>query len=58
MLIKRFGNSEWKSGRRSTGTNGVAIRNSMIPEGPVLLLTKPEWADFLADVKDGDLDIT
>lgn len=58
MLIKQFGNSEWKKGSRGNGTNGAAGRNSMNPQGPVVLLTKPEWADFLADVKDGDLDIT
>ena len=46
MLIKNFGNSEWKKGSRGSGTNGVAVRNGISPIGPVVLLTNP-WPESL-----------
>src|SRR5215203_5946974 len=55
-----------KSGRSSAQGNcvelarlpgdGVAVRNSRDPEGPVLVFTDAELEAFLAGVKDGDFD--
>lgn len=53
-----------KSGRCDTNacveavlaTDGVWVRNSANPTGPVLSFTKQEWIAFLGGVLDGDFD--
>jgi hypothetical protein len=34
----------------------IAIRNSRYPTGPALVCTRPEFAAFLAGVRDGEFD--
>jgi hypothetical protein len=34
--------------------DGVAVRDSKNPTGPVLVFTPTEWAAFVAGVKDGE----
>jgi hypothetical protein len=36
--------------------DGVAVRDSKDPAGPVLLFTAHEWASFLGGVRDGEFD--
>ncbi|MCM3882475.1 DUF397 domain-containing protein [Frankia sp. R82] len=35
---------------------GVAVRDSKNPTGPVLAFTAPEWDAFLAGARDGEFD--
>ena len=37
--------------------DGVALRDSKDPSGPVLLFTAYEWDAFLAGAKDGEFDL-
>lgn len=56
----------WRKSTRSNGQNacvevadrgdGVAVRDSKNPAGPVLLVGGPEWAAFLGDICDGRFD--
>lgn len=34
----------------------VAVRDSKDPDGPVLIFTPAEWADFIRGVKQGEFD--
>jgi len=34
----------------------IAVRHSFDPEGPVVLYTRPEWAAFMAGVRNGEFD--
>jgi uncharacterized protein DUF397 len=40
----------------AVGDDGIAVRDSKDPSGPVLLFTAPEWRAFLAGVRDGEFD--
>jgi Domain of unknown function (DUF397) len=58
----------WRKSSRSNGSGGnncvevaglgvvAAIRDSKDPDGPVLLLTRPQWQGFTTSVKRGELD--
>lgn len=35
---------------------GVAVRDSKVPDGPLLWFTRTEWQAFLAGAKDGQFD--
>ncbi|MEV7008140.1 DUF397 domain-containing protein [Streptosporangium sp. NPDC051022] len=35
---------------------GVAVRDSKVPDGPLLWFTRAEWKAFLEGVKDGEFD--
>ena len=37
--------------------NGVAVRDSRKPEGPVLFFTPAEWDAFVGGAKDGEFDL-
>lgn len=36
--------------------DGVAVRDSKAPDGPVLLFSRVEWREFVAGVKAGSFD--
>jgi hypothetical protein len=36
--------------------DGVAMRDSHDPRGPVLVFTAQQWRDFIADVRTGAMD--
>lgn len=38
------------------GGNGVAVRDSKNPAGPMLSFTADEWSAFVAGVKNGEFD--
>ncbi|MEU4578979.1 DUF397 domain-containing protein [Nonomuraea sp. NPDC023979] len=57
----------WRKARASQGCSncvevspladgGVAVRDSKAPDGLTLAFTAPEWAAFLAGVRDGEFD--
>ena len=55
----------WRTARRSNGTNcvevaqvpdGVALRNSRTPDGPVIVYTAAEFAAFLDGARRGEFD--
>ncbi len=56
----------WRKATRSTGghacvevaslPNGVAVRDSKDPDGPILRYTLPEWDAFIAGAKSGEFD--
>lgn len=58
----------WRKSTRSQGNgncvawahleDGVAVRDTKHPEGPVLIFTPDEWAAFVGGVKDGEADRT
>jgi hypothetical protein len=58
----------WHKSTRSNGsgecveiaelTNGVAVRDSKDPAGPVLRFTRNEWLAFIGGAKDGEFDLT
>ena len=68
MPSRALPNLVWRKSRRSNpsgncvelallpGRDGVAIRNSRDPDGPMLLYTLDEIAAFLGGVQDGDFD--
>jgi hypothetical protein len=39
------------------GVTYVAMRNSIQPEGPILVFTPSEWDAFVAGAKDGEFDV-
>jgi hypothetical protein len=39
-------------------SDGIAVRDSKDPDGPVLVFTDHEWRAFLAGVRDGEFDGT
>jgi hypothetical protein len=39
-------------------TNGVAVRDSKDPNGPVLLFSPGEWEAFLAGARHGEFDFS
>lgn len=57
--------AEWRKSSRSGGNGGacvevagnlpgvVAVRDSKNPDGPALVLSRTQWAAFLAAVKSG-----
>ena len=58
----------WRKSSRSGAVNNcvevagnlphiVAVRDSKLPAGPVLLVTRPDWAAFAAEVKAGRFDV-
>ncbi|MEX5709935.1 DUF397 domain-containing protein [Parafrankia sp. FMc6] len=67
MTLVDLANAVWrKSSHSATQTNcveisrvpdGVAVRDSKDPDGPVLLFTPGEWAAFLAGVRDGEFEL-
>ncbi len=59
--------AEWRKSTRSGpwtdncvevafADNGVAVRDSKDPAGPVLVFTANEWDAFVAGAKDGEFD--
>ena len=60
-------NAKWRKSTRSGGNEGtcvevatnlpgvVAVRDSKNPGGPALVFQPVEWAAFLADLKNGEL---
>jgi Domain of unknown function (DUF397) len=36
--------------------DGMAMRDSDNPDGPILYFTREQWADFLAGARGGDFD--
>jgi len=55
----------WRSARRCNGGacaeigilgESVLVRNSAEPDGTCLTLSRGEWQEFVAGVKDGDFD--
>ncbi len=56
----------WRKSTRSNGqgqcvevaelTDGVAVRDSKDPNGPVLVFTPAEWTAFIKGAKDGEFD--
>ena len=56
----------WVKGKRSGSNgcvevavtpNGVAVRNSRDPQGPILEFEPTEWDAFKAGVRDGEFDL-
>jgi Domain of unknown function (DUF397) len=58
----QFSELKWRKARRSLGngecvevasleTARVAVRDSKMPAGAVVLYSAPEWRSFLADIK-------
>lgn len=59
----------WRKATRSNGNggnncvevaflgNGVAVRDSKNPDGPMLLFTAAEWTAFVESAADGEFDI-
>jgi len=55
--------AEWHKTTRSSANGqcvevahldqAVAVRDSKNPNGPKLIFTRPEWATFICDLKDG-----
>ncbi|MER6574665.1 DUF397 domain-containing protein [Nonomuraea sp. NPDC001023] len=39
------------------GDGNVALRDSKVQDGPVLVFTPSEWAAFTAGVRDGEFDL-
>jgi Domain of unknown function (DUF397) len=62
IAIPRFNNALWKKGSRSASTancvevatvNGlVGVRDSKNPTGHVIVVTAPEWINFLTIFQD------
>lgn len=62
-------NLEWRKSTRSNdnglcvefaelpGGNGIALRDSKDPAGPMLAFTNDEWNAFAGGVKDGEFDL-
>jgi hypothetical protein len=59
---------EWRKSSRSGGNGGecvevrrhgegVQVRDSKDPTGPILRFTRKEWAAFLGGAKDGEFDL-
>ena len=56
----------WRTSSRNSGADarievatlpdGVAVRDSSRPDGPVLLFTPAEWDAFVAGARDGEFD--
>ncbi|MFI6495931.1 DUF397 domain-containing protein [Nonomuraea typhae] len=56
----------WRSARGCNGNSacvevgflpgGVAVRDSKLPDGPVVFFTNSEWAAFIIGVKNGEFD--
>jgi hypothetical protein len=56
----------WRTSSRDSGADarievatlpdGVAVRDSSRPDGPVLLFTPAEWDAFVAGARDGEFD--
>lgn len=40
----------------SASVDGILVRNSTDPDGPVLHFTPQEWTAFVGGVRDGDFD--
>ncbi|NUP03288.1 MAG: DUF397 domain-containing protein [Nonomuraea sp.] len=40
------------------GDGNVALRDSKVEDGPVLVFTPSEWAAFTAGVRDGEFDLS
>lgn len=57
----------WKKSTQSNGSgncvevatiaNGVLVRDSKAPQGPILAFTPAEWDAFVGGAKDGEFDI-
>src|SRR5262249_44756811 len=56
---------EWRKSSRSGGgecvevallSDGVAVRDSRRPGGPILIFDRGQWDDFLAGLRDGEFD--
>jgi hypothetical protein len=37
--------------------DAIAVRDSKLPDGPVLLFTQEEWDAFVGGAKDGEFDL-
>lgn len=49
----------WQTGdhpEKNLVPDGMAMRNSRDPDGPVLVFTRAEWAAFMAGVRAGEFD--
>lgn len=66
LTSDEFAGLAWRKARRSLGAgacveiaaarDGVAVRDSKHPDGPVLLYTAAEWLAFLDGAREGDFD--
>ena len=59
---------QWRTSSYSAGNGacvqvgvdggGVPVRDSKDPDGPVLLFTQQQWAEFLLGIRDGEFNYT
>lgn len=50
----------WQTGdhpEKNLAPDGMAVRNSRDPDGPVLTFTRSEWEQFLAGAHNGEFDL-
>jgi hypothetical protein len=68
MMTTDLSKAVWRKSSRSGAVNNcvevagnlphiVAVRDSKLPAGPALVLPRPEWAAFAAEVKAGRFDV-
>lgn len=53
---ERCGTSTCVEVARELGHPGARVRDSKDPDGPVLVFTENEWAEFIGGVKAGEFD--